>query len=416
MATTSMTDNPFATPHRERGVTRTLIRSLVLIVGCCAAVYGLHVGSQNWLVSRLSFGLADHPPQVQAERLSMLAEFGERGLPTLVQSVISSNDRLAKSAFGVLVQMQGRWQTGPVSGESLNLAFVEAIGRVAAECPENRRYRLAELLNQTILDTVESSGDKDQQAYAIANSLLAVLTPTGTQANTNIASAIESRIQLSNAQPELINDRDPAQLIKLPSATIVDIPEDYSRTSGAILPPLPTRLLDITKGQKMRAAETSFATTTDPLADSIDRSLSVKVSAPSEPIDSVVENPLSTYDTPSVIKFLGEEQPSLIDAAELELQARGFSVAEFDLAKRLISDDVQVRLAMAAEITSRSDIDPRTWLVWMLSDPVREVRLEAVSLLGTMNEPAISAALRNHLQNERDLIVASRVRKVLGLR
>ena len=52
----------------------------------------------------------------------------------------------------------------------------------------------------------------------------------------------------------------------------------------------------------------------------------------------------------------------------------------------------------------------------MLSDPVREVRLEAVSLLGTMNEPAISAALRNHLQNERDLIVASRVRKVLGLR
>ena len=87
-------DNPFAINSKGRALGRPVGRSLALIGICCVAVYGLHVGSRAWLIDRLSFGLAEHPPHIQAERMAMLAEFGDAGLPIIVQSLVSENDEL----------------------------------------------------------------------------------------------------------------------------------------------------------------------------------------------------------------------------------------------------------------------------------------------------------------------------------
>jgi hypothetical protein len=428
-------DNPFALNSKGRSLGRPVGRSLALIGICCLAVYGLHVGSRAWLIDRLSFGLAEHPPHIQAERMAMLAEFGGAGLPIIVESLASENDELSKNAYQTLLDMQGRWQAGAISGgPSLNLKLVQEIREIAQDCPWKRRPLLANLLNQTILDTVESNVEKDQQSYELAGRLLAVLGDnTGSGA------------------PRLL-----ARLGDSTEGSSLGAASGYG--SGSLLPPLPTRLLnnvddnfdgklgDTNLSEANRGGDPDPSLSTawigvepgqgsvssgqSPLGNGNTRNYAIRSSSEateSNPlvrdlrgdggrIDPIVENPLTTYDTRSVIDFLASPQPALVQSALQELRDRQLIEAEIDLAARLVAPDPAIRLAMVRELPSRTDVDPRTWLLWLAADDERDVRLEAISMLGTMDDPSIKDALRGRLGQERDVIVAFRLRKVLGLR
>jgi HEAT repeat protein len=61
-------------------------------------------------------------------------------------------------------------------------------------------------------------------------------------------------------------------------------------------------------------------------------------------------------------------------------------------------------------------IDPRPWLLLLLQDESRDVRLHTISILGSMDDPAIARRLQSHLADERDPTVAARIRRVLDLR
>jgi hypothetical protein len=67
-------------------------------------------------------------------------------------------------------------------------------------------------------------------------------------------------------------------------------------------------------------------------------------------------------------------------------------------------------------IARSQSIDPRPWLLMMLEDESRDVKLRVVSVLATMNDPGVSQRLRMHLIDEHDPTVAARIRRVLNLR
>jgi hypothetical protein len=413
-AMTIPNDNPFAADESRRQLTRPLVRTLGLIGLCCVAVYGLHLASRYWLIDRLTFGLPDHPPQIQAERLRMLAEFGADGVPPLVQCVTAESDSLASAAYQVLSDMQGRWQAGSISNPAkMNLALVDAVESAFPTCPPSRRGRLVSLLNQTILDTVQSQSSKDRQSYAKATRLLALLAP----GQNNPAGGATA----SGGDPSA-----PAVAAGTLSTPAIS-PNWQSQQSGGLLPALPIPLLSVADNR---------SSTSDPVGNLdvqwIDQQRIAQAAGPANgeannplvkdlrfeaaPLDPISDNPLEAYDTRSVIGFLASPQPPLELAARGELIRRGFRDADLVLASRLVSADESVRMDMVREISNRSDIDPRTWLLWLADDASRWVRLEAVSILGTMDDPAVKEALRDRLSSERDLGVASRLRKVLDLR
>ncbi len=415
--------NPFVvlpqTPLRKK----PWVRLTVLVIVCSASVLAVHSYSQRWLLSRLAYQLESHPPRVQAERLAMLAEFGVSGLPDLIAAVASDNEDLAGTAFKVVTQMQSRWQTSAGSDPAeYNEAMVEAIDQALQKCQPEQRYRLARLLDQLVLDTVESVDARDSLTFQRASSLLSSI---GGPPNSRLGDEESPRIATSNPLTPIGNN-------------------DVSGLSGAgLLPPLPlgeTESVSDTRQRNSRgeydsqndSANTtgaSYITTDDGANGSLedDRQMPVipelaqtqhrtsTLSVPKES-ETITANPLSPYDTRSVIGFISSIQPSVRSAAEAELRARGFQQNQLELAERLNSGDRSVRLALVEELATRSDIDPRQWYLWLAVDSERDVRLQAIARLGTMDDPQIIASLGDLLKEERDPTVATRLRRLLGLR
>ncbi|XZE52253.1 HEAT repeat domain-containing protein [Planctomycetaceae bacterium SH139] len=444
-------ENPFAILPRRPKPWRAIGRSLGLLLCCCLAVYGLHIASRGWLLSRLAHNLDQHAPAVQRERLAMLAEFGVDGLPVLVNCLAADDRRLAEQAYAEIQRMRGRWETGTsLNPTAANQALVASIAEAVPDLPPDRRSWLVDLLNATLVSTVDSEMPRDAETYRRAQRLLAVLAPTGSDA---AQSALASRSQALDASDELQNDASENDA-RPRLATVGDVSGLPRR-----LQPLPTRFLGTLASDANRASadpddETLGRFPTDPptINESAERSsfadeargaegpgdiggnfddgttdssqpTAALLSVPTDVIaltaaarEAIGDNPLSAFDTRSVIYSINSVRPNLRAAAERELRSRGFTAGDLALAAQLVSPDASVRLSMISELPRRADVDPRQWLLWLAADTERDVRLEAISILGTMDDPAVKQALRELLKEERDTTVASRLRRVLGLR
>ncbi len=126
------------------------------------------------------------------------------------------------------------------------------------------------------------------------------------------------------------------------------------------------------------------------------------------------QNSLESYSTKSVVDLLGSSQAATRDEATSELVRRGMSNEEIRLANQLASPMIEVRLGLIESIVHRSDIDPRPWLLWLAEDASREVRLRAISALGTMNDGAVTKALRERLSREHDATVSAKLNRILA--
>ncbi|WP_164104359.1 HEAT repeat domain-containing protein [Candidatus Laterigemmans baculatus] len=439
-------DNPFILPpptprawprwrlgdRKPRG---RWFRAVAALALCSFGVFGAHQLAQQWLISRLADNLEAHPPHVQIERIAMLSEFGAAGVPKIVAALGSPDDTVSATAFQVLRDLQGRWQTSD-SDDAVGCqqTLLESLRELADHCPPERRPRVAELVNQLVLDTVGTENQAEAEIYREACELLAVVSQSPAIADAP-ATATE---------PHTSSDLDSSatRLAALASAEMGSTPPPAADPSGRdrspqLLTPLPpaasVRIVSgptaIGSGQAEPAASSDTA---PPPADREDAprqvdsdqmprlaplSQSSFIVTPVEPEEPMLGgNPLAAYDTRSVIDFIGSAQPTLREAAEAELRKRDFTAADLELATRLTSTSAEVRLAMVNELPERADVDPRMWLIWLAADPERDVRLQAIARLGTMDDREVHEALRDRLREERDPTVATRLRRFLGLR
>jgi hypothetical protein len=393
-------DNPFAYPPPQRTLRRTTLRTAVLLAGCIAAVFVIRYGSQWWLLQRLTSRFDAQPAAVQIERLDLLAQLGTAGLPPLVSALDAENPQVAAAANAILRRELGQWhRLPPASADGRRRILVQSLARIADRLADPARRWAAALLNQTLLDTLQSTSDDGRIAFQQATELLGSLS-AWEEGDPRLASHSPLLpLPRSSAAMGLEEGDDEADDSRWEQEASLRI-----ETTPRVLPVAPMGTI--------------------PTLEPPDASLAENASGDSQTVawayleseQHLSPHPLAAYATRSVIDWMSSVQPERREAAEEELQRRGFSDADLQLAQRLASTDHRVREALIEELPHRDEIDPRPWLLWLAADPERDLRLQAIAVLGTMDDPQVQSDLRELMVQERDPAVASRLRRVLGLR
>jgi HEAT repeat protein len=105
-------------------------------------------------------------------------------------------------------------------------------------------------------------------------------------------------------------------------------------------------------------------------------------------------DPKDAVDLRQVARRLNDEKPQQAEAARKELQSRGFSAVEVDVARQLLHPDAAVRRKLARSLPETVGVDAAPWLLELSRDPDADVRLEAMTLLVTTGDPVLLDALR----------------------
>ena len=77
-----------------------------------------------------------------------------------------------------------------------------------------------------------------------------------------------------------------------------------------------------------------------------------------------------------LVRLLGSIQPKVAQAASLTLRRHGMSDSKLELAMQLATGSEQRRLEIIDQFPTRTDIDPRVWLIWMAQDGNPKFELE----------------------------------------
>jgi hypothetical protein len=117
--------------------------------------------------------------------------------------------------------------------------------------------------------------------------------------------------------------------------------------------------------------------------------------------DSVNTSQNDETTTISLMHDLHAADATTARTALQQLQARGFTEAHIELARRLTSPQAETRAGLARELPATSGIDSRLWLTWLLRDEDATVRLAALSVLATASDPATLHRVVNIARQDR---------------
>ena len=406
-------DNPFAVKRRQ-GSSRLLsgAKGLAMVAVLFAVLIVAQAQSRRWLLERWVNGFADLPVTEQVQRLLQIDALGDIATETIARRLAASEDSVAATAYELLRGHLNAWSSR--DSESLGLAHKNMINGLEAIAPElsGERARWAkELLNQTLLECVDRESEQMDKAYQAANRVLAILTPTSpleTTPSNTIASndsnpatpAADSAYQHPRLVPLPVRMQNAEQSTAVepsrPAPELVEIASEVHSMQNKPLAIMPARIIDTSASVK-------------PTPGKIDNEVI-------QPVRHLTHSSFEAFDTKSVITLLGNSQADLRDQAVEELVRRGLSNEEIRVANQLASPVVEVRIGLLESIANRRDIDPRPWLLWLAEDSNREVRLRAISSLGTMNDGSIKQSLRQRLTSEHDPAVIAQIRRIVSQR
>ena len=472
--------NPFAvdlaTPRRgaKRAVLSTLKFLLIVILGL-AAVVVVGTQSRRWLLHRLTADMEAFEGPRKQQRLVQISELGAIGIPTLVRALSDPEEAVARTAHDLLQDAQNAW-TVLDSTDSLehHRLMVQSMREILSQLPADRGRWMASLLQQTVLETSDRDGATAQQVHSLASETMSRLAVSRPIVSAGQAAALSAAAPTTNALapvtvaanrvirvgsseddplPVTANELDswtswpPSAPASGPTGTLKPSPDvQMESVSHRSDPPSvagfdATATLDSDSDTDSDSSgDTGPGTSGDVQAQpSIYRSSTYRLrpvqsnaevslqafrhentgdqeGAGGQPATHLVDSPMATYDTKSVIHWLGHADPQLCKAAELELTRRGFDQQQLSIAARIATGDLQTRLELVDTIARNQSMDPRPWLLMLLGDDNRDVKLRVISVLATMQAPDITRQLQQRLAAERDPTVAARIRRVLDLR
>ncbi len=122
---------------------------------------------------------------------------------------------------------------------------------------------------------------------------------------------------------------------------------------------------------------------------------------------------MSRQKTEDLVRLLASVQPRVSGAAYVELERRGMTKDQLEMAVGLAQGDSESRRETMEQLVRQRDYDPTPWLAWMGAEAEREVRHKAVSLLGSLNHEQARLKLRLLLARERDPEIARHIQEVL---
>lgn len=135
-----------------------------------------------------------------------------------------------------------------------------------------------------------------------------------------------------------------------------------------------------------------------------------------QPTAHVIDTAWGAADLVTIIKSLGMPNSETQKLATAELAKRGFSQQQIAIAARIAGGNTQAKIALIPMLSQDPSIDARPWLMLLLDDSEREVRLRSITALAKLNDPWVKQQLKLKVVDEKDEAVAFRMRRVLNLR
>lgn len=465
-----LSENPFARVSVKEKNTRrrALVRAFQVFVLVTVATGGILVlanQSKRWLAARLLADFDGLGASLKIDRLGQLAELGVFSIEPLANSMADEDAGVARAGYELLRTAQNNWTVLPLEDEkSRHELLIEAVKGIAIELPDHRTGWGTSLMQQTLLFTAEhpgATGDLPQRASNAINLLAlsgrreqaAGLAESGSdefgrlevQGGPLPVDGIQSVDDWTTWPPSQMVARNvtgggsethPNQIVDATSSVSPESTEftqasrsssnsNWSRALPTVYKSGPNRLQLIGEDEVVQLADVAD----NSRRDSEDSLIALQTQQPvhhADVRDSMASNantqvglavsPMGTFDNTSVMRCLGSPHAALREKAKLELVSRGYDGTAIAIATRIFTGDINQKLELVDALTSTSVVEPRPWLLLLLQDPNRDVRLRTVSSLGTMDDPAIVRRLQTLLGGERDPAVASRIRRVLDLR
>ena len=472
------TPNPFAIDldRRRRRGTRSIwsaAKWLLAVAAVFAAVVVIGSESRRWLLGRLTDDFAELDADEKRRRLAQISEFDEPALPHLVAALTERDVAVARTAYEALRRLQNEWTTlDRVEMLRRHRVLVDEIDSVAIQVPDDRTGWLSGLLQQTMLETVSQADSESRQLHRRSADVMGRLALaerpgpsvlSGPPAETSAASRNDPEgsrapVRISaRAQPLPVEDGDGEWTDWPPESTssrppVPNGPGGYAgpATGGATVRDAGNRTSDeadggreADAGKKLPAEPSPSIYQSSVRLQAVPRARQMELRPIGEPratsfrdapqgeakdggpaaeadlvrpANQLVDSPLQTLDDRSVMHWLGSGQPSLRDQATEELRRRGYGDEALSLASQIAAENPRTRLAAVEALTRSRRLDPRPWLLMMLDDPNRDVKLRVISALATLGDPAVDQRLRTRLAEEQDPAVVAGIRRVLNLR
>ncbi len=417
-----------------------------------AAGYGVWWGSRYYLARRLSDQLATaQSPSDAFLALEGLLMLDSAATLEIARGLQHPNTQIARTAYRTLDAQITGWS--------------QLEGSIAAARMRTLAQRLCDLPESTPPDNLVLASSLASRIFSLCLELDdPQLGPVMTACETvfqrigkSPAVALASAPAASN--PTVVSGADLEQLGQEINALRPPPPLKSSsqgeftlRDDGLVAPIAPREVVHsstsaptakvqfLTAATRQRAEpDDSRQSASASLSDDVPTSFSMSDDAEPTPQPSLVHGPASVDSQPlaemrrmklevnieniqqleidQLVRLLPSQQPRVAQAAALALRSRGFSDDHLALASELATSPPMERIRLLHSIATRSDLEPRQWLLWMAEDGEPEVKQQAVALLSSMSQDLdMQSKLRRLLAQETDENVAQALRKVLAAR
>ena len=439
---------------------RALLVTLALSAALVAAVVGLRRPYAWFLARHWRNRLKTVPEERVDVLLEGIARLGDPGIPVLVEALGSERACVAAGARRVLAKEMGRWELLRARDYSPKLAILaEALADHVDQFPLAARAEAADLaarilglwtLDDAVVDPAQviascekvlrtpspqrpvlaqrpswepladtsaeqrrlasepnplraglpQAGEpRPQRDLSLAESTPSPRAPLGSEtaeapglASNAIRSPEPGETQL--AEPRRLDRDEPSRSVQhplrplAPSGSGGPTPQRGSGRSGE------AELTDVPRVRPLRFLS-------DATGGSVD--------LPGRRFDPV--DP-ARLDTVELMRRLQAADQDAVEAAREELARRGFTEVHLALARQLFHPDPEVRARLGRVLLALPNIDAAPWLIELSRDEDPEVRLAAISLMGTTGDEALLRAVENSARQDPDPRVQQQAERI----
>lgn len=453
MRETDLSDlpNPFAVDPVRPGSRRartlgSAIKVLLVVAVAFIGVVLLGSESRRWLFGRLTEDFDALRAEQKRDRLVQIAEMDELAIPFLVTAMREPEIAVARTAHDLLRRLQSEWTT--LARHAMlrrQRTMILALDAEAPQLPDDRTGWASGLAQQLMMETMNAEDERSRELHRLASDTLSRLSlmhrpgpsiletpPENSPPPPRMASRMGPLPVdlLGDAMEGTWVDGAPLQELRPLTDSTLDEASDRglvgddgtdqspqlgspNRNDPEPVPSIYQSSASPKPTVRMRPVDEAESIEFHQLEDAWETGLR---EGPIQQASQLVTSPMEMLDDRSVILWLGSDERRRREQAREELTRRGLEDHEIEIAVGVASSDLRIRLEVIDTITRSSGIDPRPWLLMLLDDPSRDVKLRVISALATMSDPGIEGQLRMRLADEPDPTVAARIERVLQLR
>lgn len=368
-----------------------------------------------------------HAPDDQLPRLlAELAALGDDGLPALAEFIGCQRASVSRAARAQLTRQIDTWLALPSAEAGSHLAAVaKALAARAADYGPSARDYAEDVIDRLLAARGAGRVFLSTEALVDCETVLQVAEAAHRLAFANrdpASSEAEAFLPPVRDEPQAARadaSTEPASAATTPSA------ESTPRGAAAANTSEPMRI----EPPADPAAPGPLDLETDPLREL------PEMPARQTPLDfhpTRLEQPDAARPGPSATGALAaadEEtriftwmhqlhspDATIVQHASRHLAEVGFGPAQLELARSLTSPNPADREQLAEILPQVPGIDAKTWLIWLSRDERADVRLAAISVMATINDPVLLKRLRDMATRDADPRVRAQVQRMTARR